>query len=80
MAGIEFVDNTGKPLTPRDFEECIDTVTRSMGLPMMKIAAICPELAVLLPSIRRCLVQGQKLTEAFDRMLTEQGVKPPEGG
>lgn len=69
MAGIEMEDRTGKPLDVREYQECIEAITRMMGPAMMKLP---PELAVMVPQIRRCLVQGQKLTELFERSIQER--------
>lgn len=69
MADIEFEDRTGMPESVRDYQECIDAVTRLVGPAVMKLP---PELAVFMPQIRRCLIQGQKLTEHLERVIAEQ--------
>lgn len=67
MPGIELEDRTGTPEDMREYQQCIDAVTRLMMGP--GLMTLPPELAVLVPQIRRCLIQGQKLTEHLERSI-----------
>lgn len=59
---MEYTDLTGKPISPEDFEEAIEVVSKFFAdTRLMKV----PELMVQLPNIRRCLQQGLTLTRAM---------------
>ena len=56
----EFIDNTGKPVPLKDFEEALGVVTKFMAI--QELMKLPPELAVQMVNIRRCLLQGALLT------------------
>jgi hypothetical protein len=49
---MNFVDNTGKPVSRRDIEDAIGAVRTAMA---KHFVTLPPELAVQLPNIHRCL-------------------------
>jgi len=54
MAGVEFIDKTRQPETEGDLKDALKAIENTMLKNMLKVP---PELAVLLPTIRRALIE-----------------------
>ena len=66
--GINIIDQSGQSRSDQDLQDAIDAVTREMVV----LAPGNPQLIVMLPTIRECLVELQGFREIVKRIKAKQ--------